>query len=80
MRRLEPNGVFLESEHTRSHKMKIKIKDLQRHFYTEDDRFYTTKEIMEKPIVQGEWIPYREYVRVLKQLVKLKNKPTSKGA
>lgn len=53
--------------------MKLKIKDLQKHFYTQDDRFYTTKEIMTKPVIQGEWIPYREYVRVLTQLVKLRN-------
>jgi len=52
----------------------IKGKDLQRHYYTEDDRFYTTKEIMEKPVVQGQWIPYLEYMRVLKQLAKAKNK------
>lgn len=53
---------------------KLKIKDLEKHFYTEDDRFYTTKEIMKKPIVQGNWIPYNEYVRILTQLVRIKNK------
>jgi hypothetical protein len=59
--------------------MKIKVKDLQRHYYTEDDRFYTTKDIMEKPVVKGEWIPYKEYIRVLTQLVKMKNKYEKRG-
>jgi len=53
---------------------KLKIRDLQRHYYTDDNRFYTTKEIMNKPIIDGDWIPYNEYKRVLIQLVKLKNK------
>lgn len=56
---------------------KVKVKDLQRHYYTDDDRFYTTKEIMKKPIIDGEWIPYNEYIKVLIQLVKLKNKSLS---
>ena len=52
---------------------RLKVKDLQRHYYTEDERFYSTKDIITKPVVQGEWIPYQEYIRVLRQLVKLKN-------
>lgn len=53
---------------------KLNIKNLQCHYFTKDDRFYTTKEIMNRPVVQGEWIPYNEYIRVLVQLIKLKNK------
>ena len=53
---------------------KLKVKDLQKHYYTKDDRFYTTNEIISKPVIKGEWIPYNEYVRVLTQLIKLKNK------
>ena len=62
----------------------LKVKDLQNYYYTEDDRFYTTKEIRTKPVIDGKWIPYKEYdgkwipykeyIRVLIQLVKLKNK------
>lgn len=53
---------------------KLNINNLQVHYFTKDDRFYTTKEIANRPLSDGEWIPYKEYIRVLIQLVKLKNK------
>lgn len=52
---------------------RIKVEDLRRHFYTVDDRGYDSTEICEN-VIDGLWIPYKEYQRVLIQLVKLKNK------
>jgi hypothetical protein len=48
-----------------------KISDLQAHYFTNNDNFYSTEEIIEGKL-EGKWIPYAEYLRVLNQIIKLK--------
>lgn len=51
---------------------KLKVKDIQPHFYTEDERFYSSKEIKQLKD-DSAWIPYKDYMSLVIKYVKLKN-------
>ena len=44
----------------------------QRHYYTADKVSYSSKEISEN-CLEGNWVPYNEYIRVVKKLDLLKS-------